>query len=331
MTNNAEISWFTLPGVGEGVGYGYAAVEMIHALQSNGIKVSFNSPTPKVSISFSQPDFYEGTLEQYRIGYTHWESNKLPDSWHLRMNDMDEIWVASNFLFDLFLDNNVNERIRLIPHGINPEIWKINNRFIADKFIFMHVGSPAERKGAQRVADAFLQVFGDNEDAYLLFKSNGPTEARWTSPRGGFGNINTHPRITVIEENLSVYDLATLYDTAHCMVYPTNGEGFGLIPFQAIATGMPTICTDATGCADFAKLSVPLDSRPTKGMGVHLGDWVEPDFDDLCDKMLYVYDNYDKVKQKTVQSAQILHAKQTWAQMADLMIDALDEKIFQRA
>ena len=33
-----------------------------------------------------------------------------------------------------------------------------------------------------------------------------------------------------------------------------------MIPFEAIATGLPTICTNLTGCSDFASMSIPLQA-----------------------------------------------------------------------
>lgn len=318
------------PPVGDGVGYGYAAIETIKAIQRQRVKVSYKVYTPKVFISFVQPDFYDGIPEQYRVGYTPWESSEIPDYWPSRMREMDEIWTTCNYIKDIYESYNVNETIKVIPHGIDPEIWKIENRYLTDKFIFFHVGGPTDRKGGQRVVDAFLSLFGDNEDVFLLMKSNGPSEARYYDKKLGFGGAYRHPRIHVIESYISTEDLVKLYNRSHCLVYPTNGEGFGLIPFQGIASGLPTICTNATGCADFASMSVPLDSKPTAGQGIHLGDWVEPDFHDLCEKMLYVYNNFDEVKEKTLQSASIIHTTQTWDHIALKILDELGDKIYEK-
>lgn len=327
---NAEISWFTLP-VGSGVGYGYAAVSLIRAIQSKLIKVSYDSTEPLVHISFIQPEYYSGINDQYRIGYTPWESTVVPDSWPMVMKSMDEIWTTSKFCKDVYRDYGIESIV--VPHGIDPEVFPIMERTVADKFVFFHVGGPTQRKGGQRVVDAFLKVF-DNEkykDVYLLMKSNGDSEARWYEDGSYKGNVDTHPKIQVITSAIDEYDMGKLYQAGHCMVYPTNGEGFGLIPFQAIATGMPTICTDATGCADFAKLSVPLDYAWTSGEGVHLGEWIEPSFDDLCDKMLYVYENWEEVKKETLKNAYVIQEEQTWEVVASQVIGLLGDKIYEKA
>jgi glycosyltransferase involved in cell wall biosynthesis len=326
-----QVGWFSPPGIGDKMGYGYAAVMLIKALQEHDVKVAYDNREAKCHISFIQPEFYSGNLDQYRIGYTPWESSIVPDSWRDTMPQMQEIWTPSQYCVDIFEENKLNNIIRKVPHGIDPELWKIENRYLTDKFIFFHVGGPTARKGGQRVVDAFLDLFDGNDDVMLILKSNEDTECRFYENGVDFKSAAAHPQIVSINYPVSVEDLVRLYNRSHCLVYPTNGEGFGLIPFQGIATGLPTIVTNATACADFAELSVPLDSKPTKGVGVHLGDWVEPDADDLRDKMRYVYDNYNEVKEKTLESARLIHNTQTWHHVAAQVIDILGEKITQMA
>lgn len=324
-----KIGWFSPPGIGEGMGYGYAAVKTIRGLQNAGVTVSYDNREVKCHISFIQPEFYSGNSDQYRIGYTPWESSEIPDTWFSIMNTMQEIWTPSNYCKDIFEDNKVNKIIRVVPHGIDGDIWRIENRYLTDKFVFLHVGGPTARKGGQRVVDAFLDLFDGNKDVMLILKSNESTETRFYEDGVNFRSAKHHPQILNIDQSIEVEDLVKIYNKSHCLVYPTNGEGFGLIPFQGIATGLPTITTNATACADFAELSIPLDSKPAPGNGVHLGDWVEPDLDDLRDKMKYVFDNFNEVKEKTLHSANIIHATQTWDHVGRMIIDILGEKISQ--
>lgn len=321
-----EIAWFTPP-VGVGVGYGYTAVSLIEALQDKGLRVSYDTPTPLVHVSFVQPHMYRGTNDQYKIGYTPWESTELPESWLSDMRERDEIWTTSNFCKDVFNSYSVNNVIHMVPHGIDEEVWKIHDRHLSGKFVFLHVGGPTERKGGQKVVDTFLSLYDGNKDYELILKSNGPSEVRWTKNGQYMGNIRNHPQIKVIEAKLETEQLVMLYNKAHCLVYPTNGEGFGCIPFQGIATGLPTICTNATGCADFAEYSIPLDSHPTNGVGIHLGEWVEPSIDHLRFLMEDVVSNYDKHQVNTMASARIIHTTQTWAHIADQVIDIIGDKI----
>lgn len=324
-----EISWFTPP-VGAGVGYGYAAVKTIEALQQKGVKVQYADSDPKVFVNFVQPYLYQGLSDQFRVGYTPWESTEIPETWLEFMRSQDEVWTTSNFCLEIFKDYNVNDVIRMIPHGIDEETWFINDRYVADVFYFLHVGGPTERKGGQRVVDAFLDLFDGQPDVRLIMKSNGPSEARFYDKSGNFLPAGRHPQIQVFESGMDEEQLVNLYHKAHCMVYPTNGEGFGLIPFQAIATGMPTICTDLTACSDFAKLSLPLKASWQEGSGLHIGQWAEPDEVHLRELMQLAANDYDAVKSKALKSARVIHSTQTWSHIGDQILDVLGDKVYER-
>lgn len=320
-----HLSWYSAP-TGTMMGYGYASVCLIEALQRKQIRVDFMNSDAPVHISFIQPEWYQTpSYSQYKIGYTPWESNAIPGNWKALMDAQDEIWTTSNYCKEVFQSYDIESIV--IPHGIEPDVYSINERTLTDKFIFFHAGSPTERKGGQQVVDAFLDLFGDNENVTLLMKSTGPTNARWRDKNDNYmGNVKSHPRIHVMEFDIDVYDMAKLYHRSHCFVYPSNGEGFGLLPFQAIATGMPTILTDATGMSDFAKWGIGLKSSPKEGDGIHLGEWVQPDLVDLREKMLYVYENFEAENKKAIQNARILHSVQTWDNVADQIIDLIGEK-----
>ena len=326
MTKAKSITWFTPP-VGDSVGYGYAAISVIKALQDRHVAVWHKNNNTRTFVSFVQPDWYEGTGDQYRVGYTPWESDTIPEHWIEKMQAMDEIWTPSNYCKQVFEKYNVNSKIEVVPHGIDPEIWKIENRYETGKFIFLHVGGPTARKGGQRVVNAFLELFDGNPQTGLILKVNDETEARVTV-NGEYGNAGNHPQIIVLRDKLTTDGMAELYSKASCLVYPTNGEGFGLIPFQGIATGLPTICTNATACKDFAEMSIPLDSKEVDGVGIHLGKWVEPSYDDLLTKMQYVYDNYSECIEKTINSARVIHSTQTWGHVADQVINILGDNIY---
>jgi glycosyltransferase involved in cell wall biosynthesis len=332
-----QISWFTPPGIGSNNGYGYAATEMIKALQAKEVNVPFQSNNleynrstdAKCHISYAQPTMYQGQPDQYRIGFTCWESSKVPDAWIPRMQAMDEIWTPATWIAEIFESHNVNKTIRVVPHGFDPETWKITQRYPKDTFTFLHVGGPTGRKGGQKVVDAFLELFDGSDNVKLILKSQGSSECRVVI-RGSFLNAGHHPQIKVIEENLTAEGLADVYAQADCLVYPTNGEGFGLIPFQGMVTGLPTIVTDATACRDFAQHGFPLRAKVAPGEGVHLGNWYDPDLSHLRELMLYVFENFDDAKEHAMHGAYILQASQTWGHVADTILNILGNKIYEK-
>lgn len=278
----------------------------------------------EIVVNCSVPDVFVKS-KIYSIGFTFWETNRLPRNWVNHCNEMDEVWTCSKFMKNVFVDSGIKKPVYEFKLGVDPKLYFPIKRSPHSQFTFLSIGSPATRKNSQLALDAFLKLFGNNENYRLIYKSNGPPDARIRL--GGELNQIIHPRITVIDEEYSHKDLANLYDSADCLLYPTSGEGWGLIPFQAIAKGIPTICTNALACTEFANMSIPLDfkwdSSSMFGIYTGAGEWAKPSFDDLCDKMKYVVENYESVSDKTHENARFINKNMTWQKVSQKYISRL--------
>jgi glycosyltransferase involved in cell wall biosynthesis len=241
------------------------------------------------------------------------------------MRKCDEIWATSDFIRDIYIKHNVNANVFTIPHGISPE-FSIVERELTGKFNFLHVGGDSKRKNAQMVVDAFLELYEGNTDFQLVLKYNKFCYAECYVD-DQLVPAYKHPQIIGIPDNFSTEDLVALYHKCHCMVYPTMGEGFGMIPFEAIATGLPTIVTNLTGCADFAKYGIPLEATFVKAdWQDHLydcdtGEWASPNFQQLLDLMEHVVNEYDDFKKYAVKSARVIHSEWSWSSVADKILN----------
>jgi glycosyltransferase involved in cell wall biosynthesis len=328
-----KISWFS-PGSVDisgmswySQGYSNAAVNTINALMEKDVAVFYNRNEIPYHINFCQPHYYQ-LQNQYKVGYTPWESTKIPVGWMHNMKQMDEIWATSNFVKDVYIKNNVHTNIYVIPHGISNE-FEIIDRELTGKFNFLHVGGDSKRKNAQMVVDAFLDLYDGDDQFQLVLKYNKFCYAECYI-NGELVPAYNHPQIYGVPENLATEDLVKLYHKCHCLVYPTSGEGFGMIPFEAICTGMPTIVTDATGCSDFAKYSIPLSCTMKNAdwnshqYGEDTGLWAYPDMEQLMDLMTHVVSEYDEFKKYTIQSARILHNEHSWSSVADKILERIN-------
>ena len=106
----------------------------------------------------------------------------------------------------------------------------------------------------------------------------------------------------------------------------SRGEGFGLMPLQAISCGIPTIVSDAHGHREFSDLAthrVGTVSVPTNnGVWKDMGDWDEPDEGELRDAILDCYENRDKYRQQALSRADET-AVFNWDTAADELIKAV--------
>lgn len=324
-----KISWFSLNNLDESgdlwysQGFYNAGINTIKALQSAGVGVFYNREEFDYHINFCSPLYYQ-LRNKYNIGYTPWESTKVPQSWLYNMQKCDEIWATSNFVKDIYIQNNVHTNIHVIPHGITDE-WTIYERELTGRFNFLHVGGDSKRKNAQIVVDAFLELYDGNDDFRLILKYNKFCYAE-IYENGVLVPATNHPQIIGIPEIFTVDDLVKLYHKCHCLVYPTSGEGFGMIPLEAMATGMPTIVTDATGCKEYSHLAIRLSAEQTKAhwhdhvYGADTGEWYSPNIEDLLQIMSSVANEYETVSDSALKSARIVHAEWSWSAVADKII-----------
>lgn len=325
-----KISFSTLPGnLNLNVGYGYAGFHMVRALQRLGHEVPFQDPNAKVQIHFSQPHWYEFSEGQYKIGYTPWESTGLPEGWLRGFNSVDEVWTPSPLIARWYKEAGVNVPIRVYEHGLD-HIWTNTRRRPQDVLRFLHHGEPAPRKGGQMAVDAFREAFGDSKDVHLTIKSHGDPMARNKDKAGNIrGIVSSYNNVSLITKMLSESELVNLYQVHHALVYPGWGEGFGLIPLQAMGTGMPTICTGAW--APYERLLIPeltLSARmvdsPWKTM--HPGQMFEPSYDDLVKSYRAVYENYDRYAGRAYRLGFDVHKQYDWDTLTESAFADVVEK-----
>ena len=312
------------------VGYGEASWHIWKEFEKNNIECLVGSPKANIGISFIQPNMYRFGRHQYKIGYTPWESTGVFDSWKKPLrDDIDEMWTTSPWCAEVF-KQFTDKPVFVYEHGIEDE-WVPKKRIIDESrpFRFLHVGEPYFRKDAQRVVDAFIKVFGDDPRFELVLKCSRLNTTRVFDPvtgkvQGSPGVF--YPNIKSIEGFLSNEQMNGLYDLCDAFVYPSWGEGFGLNPLQAMAKGIPTICTESW--ASYGKyITAPLNSElvlspwPT----VHPGLMYRPDFDQLVFYMQDVYDNYESYSELAYKNAFLIHKDYNWTKVTKPAIQRLEE------
>lgn len=321
-----EISFYThVGGADTSQGYGYAGVNIVNALNKLGVKTPYNSDTAPIQLNFTQPWYYqwENRDNQLKIGYTPWESTKLWETWPEYMNLMDEVWATNDFTAEVFKANGVEKPIHVYEHGIEP-IWTPFNRGTPRKIKFLHVGEPAMRKNGQMVYDAFYDLFGNDDNYSLTIKANGFSTIR--HHRDGIFDepINACRNVNLITEVLDIEDLINLYHNHHILVYPSYGEGFGFIPIQAMATGMPVIMN--TSWASYKRFVVtePVEDKLIESPwpDVHPGEMLEPDFESLKRSMVDTVENIGKRSGAAFGLSPYIHAQYSW--------EKVTKKAFQR-
>jgi hypothetical protein len=317
-----EISFFT-PTINlkNSNGYGYAGLNIVDSLKTLGHIVPYSNAKSPVQLNFAQPEHFKMHKGQYQIGYTPWESTKIPDRWINMMKACDELWTTSNWCANVFEDNGFKD-IKVYPHGIQ-DIWKLKKRNEGEVIKFLHVGEPAPRKGGQMVVDAFSQLFGNDPRYSLTIKAYFNNTTRIYNnyldkniiglPHQVYNNIN------IITEQLSDLELVKLFHDHDVLLYPSYGEGFGFIPLQALATGMPTICTE--NWAHYKNYLGPLALKSelvdSPWPFPHEGKMFEPEYQHLLEVMRDVVHNFKAYSGYYYAQASKIHKEYNWIQLTN--------------
>lgn len=260
------------------------------------------------------PDFRRHAIH---IGGFVCETDGIHEKWVRVCNDFDLICVPSKFCRRAFVDSGVTAPVYVVPHGLEPEYRAYHQPPPPAPFVFYNTfdaGSYPERKGAEELIRCFCRTFDPGDDVRLLLRTQ--NNARM------FGLVRRydHHGMVKIEppRPLTVDEFARQYSDVHCVVHPSKGEGFGLIPFQAIACERPVIAPAVTGMADYLDASNALPLR-TKGkikgiaLGNQTGHYYSIDEEHLCHLMRRVYDDWPSDYLRVRRAAPAYRKKHQWS------------------
>jgi len=351
--------------VGYNNGYGKASMMFMEGLEtladvkiinskwigSNGAFVSDNlekiikkevGEIDSYYIRFFPASVVDNRVAERQIIYTMLECSRIPKSWVDICNNLSErIIVPCTHQKQAFIDSGVKRDIEVVPLGIVSEMFPYIEREIDDFYFFGTMGTLTYRKGTDILVKAFMEGLPKDKypDARLYIK---------TLPLGGIGSawfidqkkMNDDGRIILNVESLSPDQLIKeFFAKIDCFVFPTRGEGFGLPPLEAIATGLPTICTSYSGTGDFMndKTGYPLDYKlvdvPNGTLGGYPPElsapgqqWAEPDYDQLVEHMRYCYSHREEAKKKAKRSSGIIKREYDIKECSQKLINYLDRK-----
>lgn len=315
--------WINRIDLSDHTGYGRATNALVAALERRDIHIDASAPTV---INFCMPKHY--VYRDYTIGYTPWESTDIPKGWREPMMKVDELWSTSSWSSET-LGRITNRDVWTLHHGLD-DVWKpTHHRFGYEErpFTFLHVGEPAIRKGGDLVLDAWYRAFRDTE-MRLIFKSTGIPQCRVKDRSGSI--VFSPPMLkngSVINKVYSDLEMWRLYCEVDCMVYPTRGEGFGFIPLEAMASGLPTILPSDGGTGDFSNYGVGLHKYMWVDSGEleHPGMWLDHSVKEIIDRMRYVRRMYDQNAERAYVNAIKLREEFNWDTIAEKLIDRLQD------
>ena len=138
-----------------------------------------------------------------------------------------------------------DEKIYLFPHGVDGSVFSATPRGGGSEIKFLHMDSGSGRRRAYLAIQCFRDAFQGNPNYELtLHYKGGNDHSDWTHENVlNTGGEWIERNIRCINKTLTSHELVAVMHFHDVLLYPSEGEGFGLIPLQALATGMPIIST----------------------------------------------------------------------------------------
>lgn len=180
-----------------------------------------------------------GIEEIKKVHFSYWDKRMLSnDIQGCKM--VDFFLVPSKFVKDSLLKNGIKEnQIKVVPYGVNISQFHPMRRSYEGCLKLIFVGSVTYRKGMHRLLHVVSEIpnvelylagtYDKNSSLYLSYKDN--TQIH-------FEGFVTRDRLN------------ELYNKCDVFVLPSLCEGMAMVGLEAMATGLPIICTYYTGVND---------------------------------------------------------------------------------
>lgn len=249
--------------------------------------------------------------DRHTIALWWWEIvDAFPGDWHEAFNYVDEVWVATDHIFQAIAPHSPVP-VNKVPMPVTmPRLRPYSRAAVGypeDGYVFLYIydyHSTAARKNPVGHIEAFKKAFRPGEGAKLVLKcinsENLPEHHERTLLAAG-----DHPDITIIDEYVSADHKNGMLDNCDCYVSLHRSEGFGLTPAEAMLLGKPVIATRYGGTLEFMndENSYLVDHGwTTVGRGAHPypadARWAEPDLDHAASLMRHVFEHRDEARER---------------------------------
>lgn len=250
---------------GDDHGYAVVSRELSHALTDAGAELlqpwKFGAD---LTVAFALPCvfFFEGERRRPDLVlHTMVEVEPTPPDWIPSMNRCGAIWAPSQWVADRFRADGVTVPIFVSGYGIDEKVhYPVEGREVNHGTL--RVGIWGDSFGSRKRVLAALQCFIDANlpDAVCEIKVNARD---LITPKTVKMHGEEESRITIINQSWPIVAMTNWLRSLDVMVYLSGGEGYGLMPLETMACGVPVISGMHTGMLEYMteenSLTVPSD------------------------------------------------------------------------
>jgi autotransporter strand-loop-strand O-heptosyltransferase len=298
--------------------------------------------TPDVNIVLCETNhhlFYD-EYDGPKIAFNVWESTLQPQDYFNKLLEFDELWVPSEWQKECTVKQGYPEdKIKVVPEGVDVHTFypdeNATHPLTKDKFTFFLAGRWDYRKSIKEIIETFIKTFNNNEQVELIVSVD--------NPFSNDGLNSTEERLKhygLEDDRIKILhfppreDYINLLKSCNVFVSCARAEGWNLPLIEAMACGTPSIYSECSGQLEFAsgrgipvRISheLPVSANTYNHFNDNVGNYYEPDFDDLSQKMKEVYNNYKKYKVLALTESEQLREDFSWENIAKIGIKTVEE------
>lgn len=191
---------------------------------------------------------YHTRYETYLKHYWYVAPLKGALAWYLKRfyGACREVYVPSPSMAEVLLAEGLRDNFRLWPRGVDlgefdpgrrSVMWRVRHGIAADEVVVLHVSRLVREKRTDTLEATLrlLEARGIRHRSVIV--GDGPERQ---------GLESRLPR-TIFTGFLQGEELGTAYASADVFLFPSETESFGNVTLEALASGLPAVCADATG------------------------------------------------------------------------------------
>lgn len=290
-------------------GYGTLAFELRAEFERRALLTEAASRV----LALGDPTRWERVRGRHLTGVISPESDELYPAVISALHAPDALVATSAWAADLLSAATLRD-VHVVPLGVDSERFayrRCRDRGAVLRLLCLAPHADDPRKGADLAIAAFGRAFPRRGDVTLTVRS---ALAMQPPPK-------SDPRIQFAIGALHRDHVPALFHGFDALIAPSRAEAFGLLPLEAMATGLPAIFTAAAGGAEYADLGLPVSGRDVRAPRPRLGSWFEPSLDEIVDRLRQIDRDYDAVMERAALDARAIAERFTWARTVDALLE----------
>ena len=297
---------------------------------------------PDVNIVLCETNHHLFYDEYYgpKIAYNVWESTLQPEQYFNKLKEFDELWVPSKWQRDCTIAQGYDpNKIKVVPEGVDVNTFfpeDVSHKLTSDgRFKFFLAGRWDYRKSIKEIIETFLKTFDKDEPVDLIISVD--------NPFSGDGMKTTEERLEhygLSDDRIKILhfppreEYIQLLKSCDAFVSCARAEGWNLPLIEAMACGTPSIYSNCSGQLEFAEgkgLPVkivgekPVDASTYSHFNDSIGNYYEPDFNDLGKQMWEVVINHSFYKQKALEESEVIRKDFNWEHISEIGMNTINE------